>query len=86
MNFELKRSNGFYCELLNNDFDEVGEKCMSFKEKMRETLRSILGALERVIHPIYSGATRAFSPNEDNYPESGVQPYEGDPPAKNRRY
>ncbi|OUL32813.1 hypothetical protein BV372_18380 [Nostoc sp. T09] len=59
---------------------------MSFKTKMRQTLRSILEVLERVIHPIYSSATRAFSPNDDNYPESGVQPYEGDPPAKNRRY
>jgi hypothetical protein len=59
---------------------------MSFKTKMRQTLRSILEVLERGIHPIYSAATRAFSPNDDNYPESGVQPYEGDPPAKNRRY
>lgn len=59
---------------------------MSFKTKIRQTLRSILELMERVIHPIYSSATRAFSPSDDNYPESGVQPYEGDPPAKNRRY
>lgn len=59
---------------------------MSFKTKMRETLRSIIAPLAGVIDSIYSSATRAFRPNEDNYPESGVQPYEGDPPAKNKRY
>ncbi|MDZ7956641.1 MAG: hypothetical protein RMY34_01830 [Aulosira sp. DedQUE10] len=59
---------------------------MSAKTKIRQTLRSIVELLERVIHSIYSSATRTFSPNDDNYPDTGVQPYDGDPPAKNRRY
>ncbi len=59
---------------------------MSAKTTMRQNLRSILEFLARGIDSIYSGATRAFRPSDDNYPESGVQPYEGDPPDKNRRY
>lgn len=59
---------------------------MSFKTKMRETLRSIIAPLAGVIDSIYSSATRTFRPSDDNYPESGVQPYEGDPPEKNKRY
>ncbi|MDZ8054377.1 MAG: hypothetical protein RMX68_019150 [Aulosira sp. ZfuVER01] len=59
---------------------------MSFKTKMRETLRTIITPIAGVIDSIYSSATRAFRPSDDNYPESGVQPYEGDPPAKNKRY
>ncbi|MGG6297592.1 hypothetical protein ACQ4M4_24625 [Leptolyngbya sp. AN02str] len=31
------------------------------------------------IRYIYDGAFEIFSPNRDHYPNTGVQPFEGDP-------
>ncbi|WP_026732636.1 hypothetical protein [Fischerella sp. PCC 9605] len=38
---------------------------------------------QNVVRYIYAGFARIFGPRDDNYPETGVQPFEGDPP-KNR--
>lgn len=34
--------------------------------------------LQKAIQYIWQAAKRIFSPNEDQYPETGVQPFEGD--------
>ena len=35
--------------------------------------------LQNLIQYIGTGVSRIFSPSEDDYPETGVQPFEGDP-------
>ncbi|MBD2461238.1 isochorismate synthase [Oscillatoria sp. FACHB-1407] len=31
------------------------------------------------VHYLSEGATRIFKPSDDHYPETGVQPFEGEP-------
>lgn len=59
---------------------------MSTTTKIGRVLQSVIELPQRVINFVYSAATRTFSPNDDDYPETGVQPYEGDPPAKDKHY
>ncbi|MBD2354426.1 hypothetical protein H6G41_07265 [Tolypothrix sp. FACHB-123] len=54
--------------------------------KFGQIIQSIGELFQKIIQFVYSAATRAFSPNDDDYPASGVQPYEGDPPAKGKHY
>ncbi|MFW6358147.1 MAG: isochorismate synthase [Chroococcales cyanobacterium] len=35
--------------------------------------------LRNMIESIGEGVSRIFSPNDDDYPETGVQPYQGEP-------
>jgi hypothetical protein len=39
----------------------------------------ILQQLQQAFQNIWEAVIRIFSPREDDYPESGVQPYEGEP-------
>jgi len=41
---------------------------MNIWEKIQNAVQSILG-----------GVSRIFQPTDDDYPESGVQPFEGEP-------
>jgi hypothetical protein len=59
---------------------------MSTTSKISQIFQSIGELIQKVIQFIYSGAARTFSPNDDNYPESGVQPYEGDPAVKGKHH
>jgi hypothetical protein len=53
---------------------------------IRTSLQKIIHAVEiipqQIIQYIASAATRIFSPTDDNYPETGIQPFEGDPADK----
>lgn len=44
---------------------------MKLVEKIRDFLKFVS-----------EGVTRIFSPTEDEYPKTGVQPFEGDPPSE----
>lgn len=39
---------------------------------------NLLNTLKDTLQYLVEAATRLFSPNEDQYPEVGVQPFEGD--------
>jgi hypothetical protein len=59
---------------------------MSTTSKIGQIFQSIGELIQKIIQFIYSGAARTFSPSDDDYPESGVQPYEGDPPVKGKHH
>lgn len=40
---------------------------------------SIIKRLQNALQYVWDGAARIFSPADDKYPESGVQPFEGEP-------
>jgi hypothetical protein len=43
---------------------------------------NIIQAIGNAISYFFDGCIELFSPNHDDYPESGVQPFEGEPPSK----
>lgn len=43
---------------------------------------NILKSIKESVQYLVDAATRWFSPNEDHYPETGVQPFQGDLPSK----
>ncbi|QIR40070.1 hypothetical protein HCG51_27400 [Tolypothrix sp. PCC 7910] len=55
---------------------------MSTTTKIGQILQAIVEVTQQVIRYIYTGATSTFTPSNDNYPATGVQPYEGDPPEQ----
>jgi nucleoid-associated protein YgaU len=42
-------------------------------------LKAILEMPQKVFRYITSAAARIFSPSDDDYPATGVQPFEGEP-------
>jgi hypothetical protein len=52
---------------------------MSINTRLKNILRAIVTSPQRVIHYLYGAVIRIFSPSDDNYPLTGVQPFEGDP-------
>ncbi|MBE9214144.1 hypothetical protein IQ247_15965 [Plectonema cf. radiosum LEGE 06105] len=52
---------------------------MSITSKTRQMIKSIVEIPQKLINLTTNGVTRIFSPSDDDYPKSGVQPYEGDP-------
>jgi hypothetical protein len=55
---------------------------MSIKRSLQKIGQPIQSILERIIGYISGAVTRIFSPTDDNYPKTGVQPFEGDPADK----
>mgnify|MGYP001801043451 CR=1 FL=1 len=51
---------------------------MSNTSKFQKIFKSILEIPQKFINIITNGVNRIFSPSNDDYPKSGVQPYEGD--------
>ncbi|MGF1672205.1 MAG: hypothetical protein ACFCUV_00775 [Rivularia sp. (in: cyanobacteria)] len=51
---------------------------MSITSKTRQMIKSIVEIPQKLINLTTNGVTRIFSPSDDDYPKSGVQPYEGD--------
>lgn len=49
-------------------------------------LTSIMNGITQVITYILSAVKRIFSPRDDNYPATGVQPFEGDIADDKHRY
>ncbi len=52
---------------------------MSDNKTLQDITHAITILPRRVIDYISSATTRIFSPNDDSYPATGVQPHEGDP-------
>lgn len=48
-------------------------------------IKSVVEIPQKLIKFTTNGVSRIFSPSNDDYPKSGVQPYEGDS-AENRHY
>jgi hypothetical protein len=49
---------------------------------MRRSLKRIALLPTKVGRYIAAGAARIFSPDDDDYPKTGVQPFTGDPAGK----
>jgi hypothetical protein len=52
---------------------------MSTSQDSKVTLQSILTTPQQVIRYIAGAVSRIFAPNDDQYPNTGVQPFEGEP-------
>lgn len=56
---------------------------MSTKTRMkRQFLKLFVITPRRTVKYILSAVTRIFKPNDDKYPATGMQPFEGDPPKQ----
>lgn len=44
----------------------------------------IFTRLQEMLQYVWDGVNRIFGPRDDDYPETGVQPFDGDP-AKERQ-
>ncbi|MBD2302060.1 hypothetical protein H6G80_15405 [Nostoc sp. FACHB-87] len=49
-------------------------------------IKTITDGIAKVVTYISGAASRIFSPRDDNYPETGVQPFEGDIANNKRRH
>ena len=57
---------------------------MSILRKTRQTIRYILTIPGQIVYYILEAARRIFGPNDDQYPATGVQPFEGITPDKKK--
>ncbi len=53
---------------------------MSISTKSQQIIQAITEVPQKVIYYISGAVSRIFSPRDDNYPSTGVQPFEGEPP------
>jgi hypothetical protein len=53
---------------------------MSNSRKLQEIIQAITEVPQKVINYISDAVSRIFGPRDDDYPATGVQPFEGDPP------
>jgi len=51
---------------------------MSLSKTSRQVLQSVGNALSQLVTYLGAGIKRIFAPNDDQYPNTGVQPFEGD--------
>jgi hypothetical protein len=42
----------------------------------------IFNWIKDTVQYLFGGVSRLFKPTDDDYPKTGVQPFEGDPAAK----
>lgn len=57
---------------------------MSILKKVQQLTQNILYVPQRVIQDILGAVSRIFSPTDDQYPATGVQPFEGEISDKKR--
>jgi len=55
---------------------------MSISAKLQQIIQSIQQLISQIINYVFSAFARIFAPRDDNYPSTGTQPFEGDPPRK----
>lgn len=55
---------------------------MLITKKIRATFQAIVEVIQKVSRYIFDAAARVFGPRDDDYPEIGVQPFEGEPAHK----
>ncbi|MCU0568848.1 MAG: hypothetical protein MUF49_19895 [Oculatellaceae cyanobacterium Prado106] len=48
-------------------------------------LRDIWAVPQKIVQDVAKAVIRIFSPSDDDYPKTGVQPYEGEPGDKKTR-
>ncbi len=58
---------------------------MTIFKTIQHQLRHFFIALQRVIQSVVKASARIFSPTDDEYPATGVQPFTGDPADKKRK-
>jgi hypothetical protein len=42
--------------------------------------------IQNLVQSIWNGVGKLFQPSNDDYPETGVQPFSGDPADDNEKY
>lgn len=55
---------------------------MSSNNKWNSTLTNVLEVPRKFVRYIISSTARLFSPNDDDYPTTGIQPFTGEPNEK----
>ncbi|MCG6135616.1 MAG: hypothetical protein MET45_13285 [Nostoc sp. LLA-1] len=55
---------------------------MSIPRIALQKMQSIINIFQQLINYISEAVNKIFSPRDDDYPETGVQPFEGDPSDK----
>ncbi|NJM71763.1 MAG: hypothetical protein HC862_17055 [Scytonema sp. RU_4_4] len=58
---------------------------MSIFKRIQRTIQHLFIALQQVFQYIVKPVTRIFSPTDDQYPTTGVQPFTGEP-SDNKRH
>lgn len=58
---------------------------MTTNTRFQQTLQTIKNVPQNLIGFVSTAVTRIFGLNDDDYPGTGVQPFEGDP-AKEKHY
>jgi hypothetical protein len=58
------------------------EKNMTNNTNSKNFLQIITSAPQKVMNFLSGAVAKVFSPSEDNYPETGTQPFEGEPADK----
>jgi hypothetical protein len=53
---------------------------MSNTTKLQQVWRSLQERTQQTVSYVLDGFKRIFAPSEDDYPRTGVQPFEGEPP------
>jgi hypothetical protein len=59
---------------------------MTISTKIRQFINSIQEFLGKIINYILTAVSRIFAPKDDDYPASGVQPFEGDIADDKRKF
>lgn len=55
---------------------------MSSNNKWKSIFKNVLEVPEKLVRYIITSTTRIFSPNDDDYPNTGIQPFTGEPNEK----
>lgn len=59
---------------------------MTTKTRIQAPVSSLVRKMKTLVKYLSDGVIRIFKPTEDNYPETGVQPFEGDIADKKRDF
>lgn len=55
---------------------------MSSNNKLKSSFKNVLEVPRKLVRYIITSTTRLFSPSDDDYPATGVQPFAGEPNEK----
>lgn len=55
---------------------------MSSNNKWKSSYKNVLEVPRKWVRYIITSTTRIFSPNDDDYPATGIQPFTGEPNEK----
>lgn len=59
---------------------------MTTLKRLSVRMRAVIRASQQMFEGVLKSAGRIFSPNDDDYPETGVQPFEGDIPDAHQQH